>query len=198
MSTRNTIRRSLAAAALALTLGTLAARTAEGQGNCTGTGTTSNVRTCSVNITPNSPIVLPKLGRLSVTATALQNLSNPSYAAFDAGFVLDSMAYTASANAPWSLRIAATAGTFWQVFANDPTYGGFVPAWTTKPIAEGQVSVSSSSGFLGVPSAPTAFVSGLAAGRDLTGWIYWRTLYDYSSDTPGTYRMPVAISIIVP
>lgn len=130
--------------------------------------------------------------QLSLTASAT-TLTPPITADYDAGFVADAgPAATVKSNRAWTLRIAA-ASAFWT--ATNTTAG--VTARTTKPAADLQWSTSPVGSFVGVTVGGTTFTSG-AATAGATTTIAYHTLYNWTLDTPGAYKLVVVLTLSAP
>jgi hypothetical protein len=100
---------------------------------------------------------------------------------------------TVRANRPWRLTIEPTAPTF--TFKPDPLYQLTHP--TGKPAADMTWSTSQASGFRPlVAETPQAVASNPSRGSFSQYTMYYRTLWRYDVDVPGTYALSISYTII--
>jgi hypothetical protein len=127
---------------------------------------------------------------LSTGATVL---TPPSTAGYDAGFMADNgPTATVKSNRAWTLRIAAGAATWTAT----NTTGG-VTARANKPAADLQWSASPAGPFAGATVAGADLATGNATGGAATT-LSFRTLYDWTLDTPGAYSLVVRLTLSAP
>lgn len=189
----------------------LAASARAGAQSCTTPNSaTSTVRTCTVPVTSNAPNgdwVVNKLGQMTLSSVATLVLTSPTTTAYDANTLQEasgnSRNVTVKANAPWTVTVSPnTAGTpsYWTA-TNDATYGAFVPAETTKPSADFQVSLTQGSGYVSLPAnntGVTSLVTNQPATAGQTFTVYFATTWYYQFDTPGTYTLPFVFTLAIP
>lgn len=127
---------------------------------------------------------------LSSTATPL---TPPSTADYDAAFVANSgPTATVKCNRSWRLQIGATAGT-WTATNTQPG----VAARANKPASDLQWSTGAGGPFTGLTvSSADATTGGATAGT--TQSFFYRTLYDWTLDTPGSYSLTVVFTLTAP
>jgi len=125
-------------------------------------------------------------------APAASLLAAPTPAIYDAGMAsTNGPTATIRSNAPWTLAISSSANV-WTA-TNTQTE----PARTNKPSSDLQWSTSSTGPFAGVTTAPATVRSGTAtAGSSIA--LFYRTLYNWSLDTPGSYSLQVVFTITSP
>lgn len=180
--------RTLAAALLA-TLLAVAVR-ADAQGSCTTNGITKSVNTkaCSFTIaTANaSSYTNPKILTLGVSAPTVALTVNT--AAFDAGVTPEAaMTLQVAGNRSWV--VTASGAATW-------TSTGAL-AWSGKPVTD--LRWSATAGVAGTPLSTTAVtvLSGNAtASSSLT--LYWTSALSWALDKPGSYSMPVTLTLTAP
>ncbi len=155
--------------------------------NCTAT-TPNGTCTASTTTTMTAGTIL----QLSLSAGATV-LTPPATATYDAGFVADNgPSATVKSNRAWTLRIAAGAAT-WT--AANTTAG--VTARANKPAADLQWGTSPAGPFTGATVAGATLASGNATGGATTT-LSFRTLYDWTLDTPGAYSLVVRLTLSAP
>ena len=204
------VRLAAGAVGMALAVGAGAPRVAAQSSCMTPRSRISTIRTCSVTLTPNPPAgawAVLKLGTMTLSSAATLALTSPNSAAFDANLQLETGANTRTltvyANAPWAIDVVpntASNPSYWTG-ANSAIYGAFVPAETTKPSSDLQVSTTLGSGYLSLPTATTGATTILTnqapiAGRVVTA--YFGTIWYYRYDTPGTYTLPFKFTLRIP
>ena len=130
--------------------------------------------------------------RLQVSA-ASTTLTAPTPADFDAGF--NSTAgptLTLSANAAWTLHLRASTA-LWAATNTSPG----APARMTKPAADLTWSTASSGTFNALTTSDVSLVTGSATASNATT-LYFRTLYDWTLDTPGNYSLSIVLTLTSP
>jgi hypothetical protein len=181
-------------------LAVLLAPQAGAQGTCTAQNATQSLRTCSVGV-PVAPLALPRLGRLTIVANTAA-LTPPSYNAFDVQYLNESspVAVTVSANVRWDLRMRNNQGGgsgYWT--ATSSAGAGITPS-ATKPASELLASTVFGSGYQAIPNAQAANVtllSNQAAVGARSVPLYLRSVWSYTFDTPGTYSLITALSLVL-
>jgi hypothetical protein len=128
--------------------------------------------------------------QLSAGSTAL---TAPTPADFDAGFnATTGPTLTVSANAPWTLHLRSSA-TFWAATNTSPG----APARTTKPAGDLTWSTSSNGVFSALTNGDVNLVTGVATASNATT-LYFRTLYNWTLDTPGNYSQTIVLTLTAP
>jgi hypothetical protein len=155
---------------------------------CNQTGAAGS---CTVNVT--TTITLPTLPYHLTVGSATTAFGTVTSTNFDAGFAeLAGPSVTVQANKPWSVGISSTA-TFWTATNTDPTN----PARTTKPRAD--LHWSNTSGLVG--TAVTGTVTTIGSGTGTAGTVipfFFRTIWNYTVDTPGNYSISVTFTLTAP
>lgn len=120
-------------------------------------------------------------------------LTAPTAADFDAGFnSTTGPTLMVSANAPWTLQIRAASPT-WT--ANNTSPGA--QARVNKPAADLLWSVVSNGSFAPLSSIDVNLVTGPATAGSATT-LYFRTLYNWTADTPGDYSLAIVLTLTSP
>lgn len=159
--------------------------TAVAQCTASGSGGTCN-QPGSVSMTAGRVVRL----QMSAGSTAL---TAPTTADFDAGFnATTGPTLTISANAAWTLLLRSGA-TFWTATNTSPG----APARTTKPAGDLTWSTASNGTFNGLTTGDINLVTGAATAANATT-LYFRTLYDWTLDTPGNYSLSVVLTLTSP
>jgi hypothetical protein len=143
---------------------------------------------CSVTNTASVTVgTVLKLSLSSLTTT----LTSPDTTAFNQGYQDDLSALTATvkANRPWSLKINGGAATW--------TASG-VGARANKPVGDLQWSTSGGAPFTALTTSAATIASGASGTSGSTYSISYRTLWDYTLDTPGTYSLDVVFTATAP
>jgi len=171
--------RSLLLAAFAATIAF--ARPAAAQ-NCTYTGTNG---TCSVNVTTS--LTINRLLRLTISDTSTAAPA-PTEADYDLGYQqFAPLTATVKTNGTWSLGIRATAAT----------WTGTGGARANKPVADLQRAIAVGGPYVAVTTTNTTITSGTAGAANLVT-LFYRVLWAYTVDTPGTYRITVVYTLTAP
>jgi len=181
------MRRWLVVALLALAPATAAAQTCSiglfalifgGGGTCTASTT--------MNITIGTVMQLS----LNSSSTAL---TPPTSGDYDAGYRADvGPVATARANQAWRLQVAAQAAT-WTATNSVP--GSIARA--NKPAADLTWSTAVNGSFAGLSTTGVQAGSGSASAGTAVS-LFYRTLYAYSLDTPGSYSLTVVFTMFSP
>ena len=147
---------------------------------------TCSANPCSVNDTVK--VTVTTVLRLTVGAAAT-TLTAPNEAAYDAGFQLDNGPVAGiKANRAWTLKVSANAVS-WTA-ANGARAG--------KPAADLLWSTSSGGTYTGFSTTPATFFSGATGTGNSSATMYYKTLWAYSSDTPGDYSLVVVFTLSAP
>ena len=141
---------------------------------------------CAVNT--STSITIPKVLQLTLS-TISQTLAAPAEADFDAGHKdAAGPIATVRANAAWNLKINAVTATWTAVGAG---------ARANKPSTDLQWSTVSGSGYAGLTTTATAVTAGTATAATNVS-IFYRVLYGWTVDTPGTYSLVVVFTLTTP
>lgn len=179
------VRRSLLLVILLVASGGPRALEAQGQCNQNGSGSCSiggNV-TYAINITVTSAI------RLAMSTSNVA-LASPGAAEFDATFgQTTGPTLTMKANSSWSISIRTTQAT-WSASP--------APARAAKPAAELQWSTLASGPFAPMTLTNATLRSGTGATVGTAIPLFFRVSYSWILDTPGTYTLPVQITVTAP
>ena len=154
---------------------------------------------CSVNGSPDNcgvpasvSMTAGRVVRLEMS-TGSTTLTAPTPADFDAGFnSTTGPTLTVSANAAWTLQIRAANPT-WTATNTSPG----APARVNKPAADLLWSIVSSGAFTPLSSVDASLVTGPATASSATT-LYFRTLYDWTADTPGSYDLAIVLTLTSP
>jgi hypothetical protein len=154
---------------------------------------------CSVN---GAPASCGAAGNVSMTAgrvvrlqlsTGSTALTAPTTTDFDAGFnATTGPTLTVSANAAWTLHLRA-ASAVWSATNTAPG----APARTNKPAGDLRWSLTSNGAFSALTTGDANLVTGAATASNTTT-LFFRTLYDWTLDTPGNYSLSVVLTLTSP
>jgi hypothetical protein len=167
-----------------ITLGVLAllavgAAQAQAQNTC-------SANPCSLNDTVKVTVATVLRLTVSQAATAL---TPPNEAAYDAGFQLDNGPVAGiKSNRAWTVKVSANAAT-WTA-ANGARAG--------KPASDLLWATSSGGTYTGLTTTPATFTSGATGTGNASQQMYYKTLWGYSSDTPGDYSLVVVFTLSAP
>jgi hypothetical protein len=156
-----------------------AASQADGQASCTG-------NPCTVQVTASATVNDVLKLTLSGTTTGL---GTPTEADYDAGF-MDVAGPTASvkANRPWHVDVAGAAATF--------TYTGAL-ANPNKPASSLQWGTAAGT-YANNMGASAALFSGTNGTGNASQAIFFRTLWAWASDVPGSYSLVINFTLAAP
>ncbi|MGH7701378.1 MAG: hypothetical protein ACREMJ_12775 [Gemmatimonadales bacterium] len=145
---------------------------------------------CAVTTSTTLPIGTVMQLTLDATATVL---GTPGTADYDAGFVADNgPTATVKSNRPWRLQISA-ASALWSAANTEPG----VSARVDKPAGDLRWSTAGGGPFTGLSTIPVdAQTGGASGGAAVT--LFYRTVYDWTLDTPGAYSLPVVLTLTAP
>ena len=155
--------------------------------SCTTTQNPNSIASCSVSGTAAANIV--KTVRLSLSA-ATTTLAAPTIAVFDAG--LQSVAttgpnVTVKSNSAWVVSIRAL----------NATWGASAEGRTDKVAADLLWSSSATGSFAPLSGTDTPIASG-SATTGVSGTLFLKVAYSWLNDVPGTYTLPVVLTITAP
>jgi hypothetical protein len=176
------VRRAFAAAVTALALSAPARARAQ---TCAPAAPVPNG---SCTVSTSTSITIPKVLQLTLSTIA-QTLAAPAEADFDAGHKdAAGPVATVRTNAAWTLQIKTAAATWTAVG---------VGARANKPSTDLQWSNVSGSGYAGLTTGATTVTSGTATAATNVSFFY-RVLYGWTVDTPGTYSLVVVFTLTTP
>lgn len=177
-------RLSILAAILAIVA---AAAPTQAQGSCTRTGrgrcNVGNSATYAITIT------ITRAARLELSSATVA-LATPTANEFDAGFgQTTGPTLTVKANAAYTVSIRSTQATWTASPA---------PARANKPLADLRWSNAAAGPFTAMTTTATTLRTGAAATAGTAAPIYFRVQYSWLLDTPGTYSLPIQITVTSP
>lgn len=153
-----------------------------GMGRAAAAQPTCSGNPCTVPL--SGTVTVNSVGTLALSGGGVTSLNNPRAADFVAGFrESNGPSLTVRANA--SMRVVVT-GAAWTV-----------PAGVTKPIADMLWSKTSGTGYVALTTAGADFLSS-AATAGLTQAVFYRTLWKFTQDRPGSYSMGVKYTLVSP
>ena len=146
---------------------------------------TCNTNPCSLNDT--AKVTVTTVLRLTLSAAATP-LTPPTEAAYDAGFMLDNGPVVGvKSNRAWTVKISANAA-LWTA-ANG--------ANASKAAGNLQWATTVAGPYTGLSTSPVNFITGSGTGNT-SQTAYYKTLWSYSSDTPGDYSLVVVYTLSAP
>jgi len=146
--------------------------------------------TCTA--TTSTALTVGLLIQLTLSSTTT-TLAAPALSDYDAGFVANQGPIaTVKSNRAWRLQLSGAAAT-WTATNTQPG----IAARTNKPTSDLQWSTAAGGPFAGLTTVPVTAVSGAATGGAASN-LYYRTLYDWTLDTPGSYSLTVVFTIVSP
>lgn len=176
----------LAVVTFAAALGVMPIRAAA-QTQCTASGEPDS---CSVPGTVS--MTAGRVVRLQMSAGSTP-LTAPTTTDFDAGFnATTGPTLTVSANAPWSLQIRAATATW-----NATSTAADAPAWAAKPAGDLKWSTAAGGSFVSLTTSDVNLFTGAATASD-AATLYFQTLYDWTTDTPGNYSLSIVLTLVSP
>jgi hypothetical protein len=150
--------------------------------SCMYTGTNGS---CSINVT--SSLTVARLLRLTISDTSTAAPA-PTEADYDIGYQqFAPLNATVKTNGTWSLGIRATTATW-------TASGG---ARANKPVGDLQRATAAGGPYAAVTTTNTTMVTGTAGAANVVTMFY-RILWSYTVDTPGTYRLTVIYTLTAP
>lgn len=166
---------------LAGVLGVVVATPAAAQTACTG-------NPCSVTNTASVTVGTVLRLALSSSATAL---TAPDSTAYNAGFQdnLAALTATVKANRGWTLNVKAGVASWTAAGAG---------ARAAKPAGDLQFSSSGGAPFTALTTADQGLATSASGTPGATSTISYRTLWDWTLDTPGTYSLDVVFTVTAP
>lgn len=170
-----------------LILASAAPRALGAQGQCnrngTGTCTIGGNATYAINLTVTTAV------RLAMSSASVA-LASPGAAEFDASFGQTAgPTLTMKANASWAITIRTTQAN-WSASAP--------PARAAKPAGELLWSTLATGPFTAMTLTTATLRTGSAATAGTIIPLFFRVTYSWILDTPGTYSLPVQITVTAP
>lgn len=147
--------------------------------------------TCTIGGTATHAITLTisRAVRLELSASSIP-LAAATGADFDAGFGQTAgPTLTVKSNAPWALSVRATQATWTESGAT---------ARVGKPSADFLVGSSPLGPFLALTTTPVTLASGAAGTSGTVLPLTFRVAYAWLLDTPGSYTIPIQLTITSP
>jgi hypothetical protein len=133
-------------------------------------------------------ITISSVARVTMASSTVA-MPAPTETSYNTGFgAPGSVGFEVRANAPWTLVISS-ASTLW----------GFSPptARTDKPRSDLQWALISGGPYTDVSGTLTTFASGTATNSSVQT-LYLRSKYTWLLDKPGSYTIPVSITLTAP
>lgn len=183
------MRRLLAGAFIACSVACVI--TAEAQSSCTTTNSirSSTARTCNFTIAaPNaSTYTNPKI--LSLTASTTTVALTVNEAAFVAGETPESsMTLVVQGNRSWAVTVQGDAAT-WSATGT--------LAWAFKPVTDIKWATTSGAAGTSLTTTAATVMSGNATASS-SATLYWSSALSWATDKPGTYSMPITLTLTTP
>lgn len=179
-------RRAVRLGSLLLLATAASATAAAAQGNCN----VNREGACQVGATAAYAltVTITSVVRLSLPNSAIA-LGTATPTEFTAGFSTPvEVPLSIRANAGWAISIAAMS----PVWSASPA-----SAWQTKPVSDLGWGASPVGPFADMSGAPATIQSGGATGNTVIP-LYLRTRYGWATDSPGSYSLPLQITITAP
>lgn len=146
--------------------------------------------TCTVNAAAS--LTVPTVIRLTIP-TGSTPFGTVTMTDFDNGYAqIAGPTITVKANQAWRVQLSSPA-TFWTAGTTD--IGN--PARATKPIADLQWASLTGGPYFGTTSVGVQIGGGNGTGGTVVP-LFFRSLWDYSLDTPGNYSVAVTFTFLSP
>lgn len=174
------------AGCVALLAGLMVARPAAAQLTCTVTVVSSCIVGGTVGAAIN--ITISSVARVTMASSTV-SMPAPTEVSYNTGFGQPgSVGFEVRANAAWTLVISSGSTTW-----------GFSPptARTDKPRSDLQWSLASGGTYTDVTGSQVTFASGSATNSSIQT-LYLRSKYTWILDKPGSYTIPVSITLTAP
>jgi hypothetical protein len=129
---------------------------------------------------------------LSLTLSSITtSLTAPSQSAYDNGFQDDLAALTATvkANQGWTMSVKSAAANW------TPSGAG---ARAAKPAGDLQWSTTGGAPFTALTTSNASIGTSASGTASSVSTVSYRTLWDYTLDTPGTYSLAVVFTVTAP
>lgn len=151
------------------------------------------VGTCAISVPASITVGTAVAGTLPATTLGL---TTPTAGDFDAGASVTTAGLTVFANRSWTLLVSAAATT-WTTSGGSPSD----PVWAAKPISDLQWGLAAGGPtWTGLSTTATTVTTGTGATANTGAAVtmYFRMLHGWTTDTPGTYSLPVTYTITAP
>lgn len=180
------LRYSFLIAAAAGTLTMLPARVALAQLTCTAAG----VATCLLGGTASAALNITIQQATRVTlASSTVTIPQPTDASYTAGFGSPgSVSFEVRSNAAWRVAISSSSAT-WSFSP--------VSARADKPRADLQWATAPAGPYTDLSATITSIANGTATNSSIQT-LYLRSKYNWTLDRPGTYSIPVQVTLTAP
>jgi hypothetical protein len=158
-----------------------------GQGTCTRNGQ----GTCMIgdDATHAIRITITQAIRLESSSGAVA-LSPPSGLDYDAGFGLTvGPVLTMRSNVPWTVTLRATQ----PLWTATPA-----PSRADKPVTDLQWGVAAAGPFTDLSTSATAIATGASGTNGAAIPLHFRVKYAWLIDSPGTYSIPLQVTVTAP
>ncbi len=157
------------------------------QGTCQRTRTGS----CLVggDVTHTITVTITRATRLGASSSSVP-LGTPSSSDFDAGYgQTGGPTLTIKANAAWNVTLRGTQA----IWTASPS-----PARANKPVGDLQWALAAGGPFVNMTTTAATLTSGAAASAGTTVSLSFRVKYAWLLDTPGSYSLPLQLTITAP
>lgn len=159
------------------------------QGTCTVGSRTGGNCTIGGTATHAITITISRAVRLELSASSIP-LAAATGADFDAGFGQTAgPTLTVKSNAPWALSVRATQATWTEA---GPT------ARVGKPSTDFLAGSSPLGPFMALTTSPVTLASGAVGTSGTVLPLTFRVAYAWLLDTPGSYSIPIQLTITSP
>ncbi|MCX5760301.1 MAG: hypothetical protein NTW72_02150 [Gemmatimonadetes bacterium] len=168
------------------------ATAAEAQSNCTSSSsirTGSAARTCTFTISAAnaSTYTNPKILLLTASTTAV-------------ALTIDEAAFVAGKTPESSMTLVVKGNRSWSVTAQ----GGLATfnatgtlAWSSKPVTDIKWATTSGAAGTSLTTTAVTVMTGNATASS-SATLYWSSALSWTTDKPGTYSMPINITLTTP
>jgi hypothetical protein len=158
-----------------------------------GVNQRASAQTCSGNpcsVTNTASVTVGTMLKLTLSSTTT-SLTSPDTTAFNNGYqdYLAALSATVKANRGWSLKVNGGAATWTAVGAG---------ARANKPVGDLEWSTSGGAPFTALTTSAASIASSASGTSGTTTTLSYRTLWNYTLDTPGTYSMDVVFTATAP
>lgn len=158
---------------------------AEAQGTCTAPVGTKCTTAITLPTPNSSSVTNPRVVMLSASPVA--STWTVGSATLDAGTsAVVPITLTIIANRSWT--VAVSGDPSWRVSAN---------GWSSKPVSHVLWSTTATGTSTALATSGVTVATGVA-GSSMVQVLYFRTLLSWTTDTPGTYTMPLSFSVVSP
>ncbi len=156
-------------------------------------GTCQRVRegSCVVggDVTHTITVTITRATRLEASASSVP-LTAPSSVDYDAGYgQTTGPTLLMKANSAWNVTVRSTQA-LWTASA--------APARANKPVADLQWSLAAGGPFVDMTTTAATLTSGAAATAGTSVALYVRVKYAWLLDTPGSYSLPLQLTVTAP